>query len=140
MSSASETEGLKQFEALKPQTLVTSDQLFRRVGKSSAILLVYRDSCGYCRQFKPDFVTLCKKIADWNAKQNKGNPSTSIVALTMESDNQQNARFLNDQDVTGVPTIFFISPTSGRLHMHKGSRSPDDLFQELLKHNGWNRR
>jgi len=125
------------FNSIKSEILLTSDQLSSRSEGNPSILLVYRDGCGHCENFKPEYAKLYKYIKAWNQEQKKnekGNKRDIIYRdfniFAMDSANSKNTAFLIDQGIRGVPTIFFIS-ASGTTNKYESSREAEKIWKDL---------
>lgn len=131
------------FDDIKANVLITSDQLESKHNENPGILLVYRDGCIYCERFKPEFVKIYNHIQNWNENQRKleSDPKERKLKNTdtiwkpfnifaINSADQKNAAFLKNNDVRGVPTIFLIT-ANGALNEYNGPRDAESILKEL---------
>lgn len=57
------------FDNMRSQIVITSNKIQNLYNKVPGMLLVFRDTCGYCVKFKPEFTKLFFFVEKWNAYQ-----------------------------------------------------------------------
>lgn len=87
------------------------------VGKPAHnVVLFYRDGCGFCEMFKPEWAKVEKVLKDKAKKINTADP--------------KNAQLASQYKVSGVPTIVLLDQ-SGGYETYLGSRDADSIIARL---------
>ncbi len=143
LEKQSDPEITETWESIKPHILITADELSSKAQGNPGVLLAYADSCGHCTRFKPEFVKLYTIIQKCNTQQENWENDPKLRKtqkkevvyrkfniFAMDAADERNARFLSNQNMRGVPTIFFIT-ASGSISTYDKSRDAFKIWTDL---------
>lgn len=132
------------WDTVKPLILIRAKDLPSKANGSPGILLVYRDGCGHCEQFKPDYVRMYGMMKIFNEKQRsmegdsdarKKEKRDSVYKdykiFAIDAMDPANIDFIKEYNINGVPSIFFISP-NGTIESYNKSRNPMIIWNDLM--------
>jgi thiol-disulfide isomerase/thioredoxin len=88
-----------------------------------SLILYKADWCGYCKKFNPEWEQL---------KKNHSNSNSNINFKVYDSNIHK--KIINEEKITGYPTIHFINRTGGKLE-YNGPRDVQNINEFLTKYN-----
>jgi thiol-disulfide isomerase/thioredoxin len=89
----------------------------------AGLLMIWRDGCPHCETAKPEFMQFGFEIA----KKIAANPNYGFVVMAMDSTKRQNEKFMDDNDVAGVPT-FIMYAKDGTSAKYNGERKAQSFW------------
>jgi hypothetical protein len=106
-----------------------SGPLYNASNGEAGVLLVFREGCGHCKKFKPEFVSFYDTVQKWNEKNSSKYKPFKV--WIMDSDVRGNIPFMDAHNINTVPYVALISK-SGTLSKYEGERKAEKILNHLL--------